>query len=83
MTLPTYYTSLVRAGEASGSLPQSLSRLADLLEQSLATRERLLSAMIYPIILLLTIGLTLVLIVTFVLPRFEVLFNEAGAQLPL
>lgn len=80
--LPSYYASLVRAGEASGSLSEALARLTELLEQSYQTRERLLSAMVYPIILMVTIGITLILIVTFVLPRFQALFDEAGARLP-
>jgi len=83
LPLPVFYLSLIRAGEASGALPEALARLASVLEQAYATRERIVSAMVYPVILLLTIGLTLVLIVSFVLPRFQSMFDEAGAQLPL
>lgn len=80
---PGYYISMVRAGEAGGALPEILERLSQLLLRSQETRQKVLSALIYPVILLAMIGLTLALILGFVLPRFEALFAEAGGQLPL
>lgn len=80
---PGYYISMVRAGEAGGALPEILERLSQLLVRSQEMRQKVLSALIYPAILLAMIGLTLVLILSFVLPRFESLFAEAGGQLPL
>jgi general secretion pathway protein F len=80
---PGYYLSMVRAGEASGALPDILLRLSELMTCSEEIRQKVVSALIYPIILLTMIGLTLVMILTFVLPRFESIFQEAGSQLPL
>jgi general secretion pathway protein F len=74
---------MVQAAEASGALSQILERLAVLLARRQEIRDRIVGALIYPAILLLMIGATLILVLTFVLPRFEILFAEAGAQLPL
>ena len=80
--LPGYYISMVRAGEVGGALPDVMVRLSQLLTRAQQMRDSVTSALIYPSILLGMIGLTLVLILTFVLPRFEMLFADSGAQLP-
>jgi general secretion pathway protein F len=80
---PKFYVSMVRAGELGGSLDVTLRRLADYLARSAAIRETVVSALIYPAILLCTAGLSIVVILVFVLPEFEPLFAEAGKQLPL
>ena len=82
LSLPSYYLGMIRAGENSGSLADSLQRLSLLLERAQKAREQVVSALIYPAILLMTIGLALLTIVSFVLPRFNSLFEEAGAELP-
>lgn len=79
---PPTYTHLVRAGEVSGSLPAVMARLTEFLAKTQAMRERVLSALIYPIILLVVVLLTMVLLLTVVLPRFESIFLESGADLP-
>jgi general secretion pathway protein F len=76
------YIGMVRAGEFSGALPDTLNRLAQLLERRLAIRERLASALTYPAILLVMMLATLIVIVAVVLPRLESLFAEAQADLP-
>jgi general secretion pathway protein F len=80
---PKFYVSMVRAGELGGSLDVTLSKLADYLARSAAIRETVTSALIYPAILLCTAGLSIVVILVFVLPGFEPLFASAGKQLPL
>ncbi len=80
---PSHYVSMVQAGEMGGSLPEVMLRLARLLDQAQQLKERVRSALIYPAILALMIGATLVLVITVVLPRFERLFLEAQAVLPL
>lgn len=82
-TFPGYYLSMIAAGELSGALPEMLDRLVALLARSQAVRERITSAMIYPLILLAMIGFTLTMVIGFVLPRFQSLFEDAGARLPL
>ncbi|HEY1630518.1 MAG TPA: type II secretion system F family protein [Rhizomicrobium sp.] len=80
---PKFYVSMVRAGELGGSLDVTLRRLADYLARSAAIREQVASALVYPAILLLTAGMSIVVILVFVLPEFEPLFAQAGKQLPL
>ena len=80
--LPPYYASMVRAGELGGALPDVMTRTGAFIARAQELRERVLSALIYPIILLTMIGVTLVTVLFVVLPRFERLFAEAGATLP-
>lgn len=80
---PADYVVIVRAGELGGALAESFSRLASSMKRAHAFQRRILSALIYPAILMALLGLTLVLVVTIVLPEFEEIFREAGAELPL
>lgn len=82
MALPPYYVGMVQAGEIGGSLAQTLSRLSELLRKQHEIRERIRSALIYPTLLVCVVFLTIVLLLTFVLPRFETLFAESEAPLP-
>jgi general secretion pathway protein F len=82
-TFPAYYRAMVRAGEIGGSLESVLSRLADFLERAQETRGKLRSALIYPIFLLVTAGVSLAILLTFVIPAFQPMFEDAGTQLPL
>lgn len=81
--LPPFFVGMVQAGELGGSLGMTMSRLAELLKRQHDVRERLRSAMIYPAILGVIVLVTIVLLLTVVLPRFEVLFAESEAELPL
>jgi general secretion pathway protein F len=81
-TVPRFYVSMVRAGELGGTLATTLARLADYLARSLAVRETITSALVYPIILVVTAGFSIIVILTLVLPEFEPLFAEAGRTLP-
>jgi general secretion pathway protein F len=80
---PKFYVSMVRAGELGGSLDVTLRSLADYMARSAAIRETVASALVYPAILLVTAGMSIVVILVFVLPEFEPLFAQAGKQLPL
>ena len=80
--LPNYYVSMVEAGELGGSLPETLGRIADLMGRQLELRERIRSALIYPSLLAVVVIFTLIVLLAFVLPRFEVLFAESEARLP-
>ena len=80
---PRLYVNMVRAGEASGSLDMVLARLADYLERTAELRETITSALIYPMILLVVAGLSVILLLVFVVPQFTVLFQDMGAALPL
>jgi general secretion pathway protein F len=82
-TFPRLYVGLVQAGEAAGGLDATLARLADYLQRAQVVREQVRSALVYPIILLATAGVTLSFVLTRVLPQFKPLFAEAGQSLPL
>ncbi|MGD9020387.1 MAG: type II secretion system inner membrane protein GspF [Lysobacterales bacterium] len=77
------YINMVRAGEVGGSLDQTLERLADYLERSKDLKDSVVSAMIYPIMLMLLAGGSLVLLLVYVIPQFTPIFEELGGDLPL
>ncbi len=79
---PKFYVNIVRAGEQGGDLHAALDQLGEYLGRSLAVRESVISALIYPSLLLAMTGLSIVIILVFVLPSFEPLFAEAGKSLP-
>jgi general secretion pathway protein F len=81
-SFPPAYVSMVRAGEAGGALHAVLARVADFLVRSEAMRQRVVSAAIYPAILLAAAAVSVGLVLTVVLPQFEPMFREAGARLP-
>ncbi len=79
---PPYYIPMASAGELGGSLPEGLERLGAFVERAAAIRERIISSLIYPAMLAGMIFVTMVLVLTVVLPRFRTLFQESQAQLP-
>jgi general secretion pathway protein F len=79
---PSYYIAMARAGELGGSLPDGLERLGSFVERAAAIRERIVSSLIYPAMLAAMILVTMILVLTVVLPRFRTLFQESQAQLP-
>ncbi len=77
------YVNLVVAGEEGGLLDNVLQRLAVYMEKMEKLKKKVKSAMIYPIsIITVAIGVTMVLLI-FVIPVFEKMFKEMGAELPL
>jgi general secretion pathway protein F len=74
--------SMVRAGEEGGALRPVLARVGEFLVRSEAIRQKVISALIYPAILMLVAMGSIVLILTFVLPQFEAMFQDAGSKLP-
>ncbi|MEN6465941.1 MAG: type II secretion system F family protein [Syntrophaceae bacterium] len=79
---PKIYVNMVKAGETGGILPPVLERLAEFLESRRDLRAQVISAMIYPCVLLATGGLSIIILLTFVLPRFSAVFAETGSALP-
>ena len=76
------YVGLVRAGEAGGTLPATLDRLATLLERERSLSANLRSALIYPALLIVAAIGSIVLLLDYVLPQFVPIFEQAGAELP-
>jgi len=80
---PTLYAASLASGERSGELASVLQRFIEYTTKLLAIQRRVVSALIYPIILLtLAVGLIGVLIF-FIIPKFSVFLDEFGADLPL
>ncbi|MCU0764462.1 MAG: type II secretion system F family protein [Burkholderiaceae bacterium] len=78
-----FYVNMVRSGEASGQLGAVLTRLVEHLERMRALRESVVSALIYPGILLTVAVLSVLAILLFIVPQFEQLFRDAKEALPL
>jgi general secretion pathway protein F len=80
---PNLIISMVRAGEIAGNLEPTLRRLAEYLTRMQAVRDAITSALIYPIVLIATAGASILFIMFFVLPEFQLLFEGSGESLPL
>lgn len=78
-----FYISMIRSGEVGGHLAQVLERLVEHLERSRELRESVVSALIYPAILVVVAVLSVALMLGFVVPQFEGLFSDMGDALPL
>lgn len=82
-TFPSLYVNMIRAGEASGALSEVLRRLVEHYERMQETREKVIMALVYPMIVM-TLGLaTLVFSMVFVVPKFKVIFEQMQQTLPL
>jgi len=77
------YTNMIRAGEAGGVVDLILKRLAEYLENARETRDFIISALIYPIILTLVGAVMIVVMLVWVIPKFAIIFEDLGQTLPL
>lgn len=77
-----FYLNMIRAAEAGGHLPDALERLTEHLERLKQLRQSVLSALIYPAILVVVAILSIGLMLVFVVPQFESLFADMGDALP-
>jgi general secretion pathway protein F len=80
---PKLYVNMIRAGEAGGVLDVVLEKLNEFLESTKALKDHIVSVMVYPIILSVTAGISIIILLTFVLPKFSTIFAELGGSLPL
>ena len=76
------YCNLVEAGEAGGILEELLDRLAVYQEKTMAIKNKIKSALIYPIAVLVVAFVVLTIIMIFVIPAFKDVFSSFGADLP-
>jgi general secretion pathway protein F len=74
--------AMAEAGEASGKLDESLSRLGETMERAETLRQTITSSMVYPILLMVIATSVILVMLLFVVPQFEELFTDAGAKLP-
>jgi type IV pilus assembly protein PilC len=80
---PEFYRGIVRSAEVTGRLDEVLDQVSTYLERDIEIRRRLKAAMIYPTMIIGMSILTVVVLASFVLPRFKEFFNSLGATLPL
>lgn len=78
-----FYVGMVRAGEAGGMLGNVLARISEFMERSKELRETVISALIYPSILVLASVTSVMLLLVFVVPQFSQMFEQSGRALPL
>lgn len=78
-----FYINMIRSGEASGQLSNVLTRLVEHMERLRALRDSVISATIYPAILLGVSVLSLIVMLGFVVPQFKQLFKDMGDALPV
>jgi len=77
------YVAMVKAGEAGGSLPKVLAKLAMYLEETETLKNKLQSALIYPIVMSLMGVAIVIFMMTFILPKILPLFEQFEVELPL
>lgn len=80
---PGVYAKLVRAGEASGQLHTILLELASSLEKQMSFNSKVKGAMIYPIVVLSMMGVVMLIMVFFVMPKLTELYKQSNIELPL
>jgi general secretion pathway protein F len=78
-----FFINMIRAGEAGGSLPAVLVRLAEFMERAKAMRATVTSALIYPVILTVVALASVVILLIAVVPKFKPIFEQSGKALPL
>src|SRR5579864_1842496 len=82
-TFPRVYTAMVEAGEAGGFLDVVLAQIADFQAREKELKSKVLTAMLYPCILLVMAIAVLVFLLTFFIPKFQTVFNSIHGTLPL
>ncbi len=79
---PFYYVNMVKVAEIGGGLDEIFRRLASFLEKQERLKKKIISALVYPIFILLVAIAILIIIMTFVVPAFMKMFKEYGESLP-
>lgn len=80
---PPLYVASVRAAERTGDLPEALSRYIAYQAQIDVVRKKLVSASIYPVLLIAVGGLVTMFLLGYVVPRFSHIYDDLGGELPL
>lgn len=79
---PSLFVNMVRAGEASGTLDETLDRLADHFEKMHRTRQKIVSALAYPIAIAIIATAVVIFLLVAVVPAFVEMFADFHAELP-
>ncbi len=76
------YVNMVRAGEAGGALQDVLKRLGIYLHSTQELKEFIISALVYPVFLICVSGASIIILMTYVIPKFALIFNDLGGDIP-
>ena len=79
---PVLYSNMVKAGETGGVLPVVLERLGTFLENSQDLKDYIKSAMVYPLFLVFVGGISIIIMLAFVVPKFAIIFSDMGQSMP-
>jgi type II secretory pathway component PulF len=82
-TFPPLYANMIRAGEASGAMIEVLRRLVEHYERNESMKSKIVSAMTYPVVVLIFGVLTVIFAMVKVIPQFKKVFDSMGTALPL
>jgi len=82
-TFPHLYISMVRAGEAGGAVAEALTGLCSHYERVQEAKSKVISAMIYPAIVLSVGVLSVILLMTWLVPMFSTIFEDLGGTMPM
>ena len=77
-----FYVNMIRAGEAGGSLPTVLTRLAEYMERAKALRDNIMASITYPVFLAVVSVLAVIVLLGAVVPRFKPIFAGTGKAIP-
>ncbi len=80
---PPFFVNMVRAGEATGNLDDTLDRLANYLEKQYDIKKKVQSALVYPVTLIFIIIAVIVFLMLTVVPQFSEIFNQYNLELPV
>ncbi|MEM9515854.1 MAG: type II secretion system F family protein [Actinomycetota bacterium] len=80
---PNYYIGILQSAELTGQLDVALENLAGYLEREIDTRNKVVQALSYPMVVIVLAMITVLILASYVLPQFEPLFEELDAELPL
>jgi type IV pilus assembly protein PilC len=80
---PDFYLGILRSAEMTGNLDTVLDQLSEYIERDVEARRKIVSALVYPAMVMGMSVVTVVVLTAFVLPRFETFFTSFNAKLPL
>ena len=78
-----FYSNMIKAGEESGKLDESFNYLADYMDRNFDITEKIKKASVYPVFVIGTFVVVMILVMVFVIPQFSLMLSEQGQQLPL
>jgi type IV pilus assembly protein PilC len=80
---PNYYIGILSSAELTGNLDTVLDQLADYLDRDIEARSKITSALVYPAVVAVMAVVVVIILATFVMPKFVVFFKSFNAKLPL